>query len=85
MISIASRQSNKQISATSLGQSASGSHDLCDKKPKHLALQDELLQRTSGFSEESDLDATLQPLKAGLWGMTTSVIQQKGLPKDYFI
>ena len=22
---------------------------------------------------------------SGLWGMTTSVIQQKGLPKDYFL
>ena len=26
-----------------------------------------------------------KPNKTGLWGMTTSVIQQKGLPKDYFV
>ena len=26
----------------------------------------------------------LRQNSSGLWGMTTSVIQQKGLPKDYF-
>ena len=26
-----------------------------------------------------------QSFQPGLWGMTTSVIQQKGLPKDYFL
>ena len=26
-----------------------------------------------------------RPFKTGLWGMATSVIQQKGLPKDYVV
>ena len=37
------------------------------------------IETATGISDEIIL------LIPGLWGMTTSMIQQKGLPKDYFV